>query len=150
MMAPGAQGTVDVLDGALPGDAGARVAARVAAIVMSKSSLGTVGFYTGAGGAGKAGRAGRWMMESRRDFLRTVGVLGAGTVACGVPDLLAQAPARSPGRIDVHHHVTPPKYLAELASRNLATPDMTGWSVARTLDDMDKAGVRTAIVSITS
>jgi len=89
-------------------------------------------------------------MEGRRDFLRTVGVLGAGTLACGVPDLLAQAPARSAGRIDVHHHVTPPKYLAELASRNLATPDMTAWSVTKTLDDMDKAGVATSVASVTS
>src|SRR5689334_21065266 len=89
-------------------------------------------------------------MESRRDFLRTVGVLGAGTLACRVPDLLAQTPARSAGRIDVHHHVTPPKYLAELASRNLATPDMTSWSVAKTLDDMDKAGVATSVASVTS
>jgi 6-methylsalicylate decarboxylase len=89
-------------------------------------------------------------MENRRDFLRTVGVLGAGTIAGGVPDLLAQTATRSAGRIDVHHHVTPPKYLAELASRNLATPDMTAWSVAKTLDDMDNAGVATSVASVTS
>jgi 6-methylsalicylate decarboxylase len=86
----------------------------------------------------------------RRDFLTAVGVLGAGTIVGGLPDALAQTASRAGGRIDVHHHVTPPKYLAELASRNLATPDMTAWSVARTLDDMDKAGVATSIVSITS
>jgi len=44
MIAPGVHGSVDVLDGALPGDPGDRVAARVAAIVKSKSSLGTLGF----------------------------------------------------------------------------------------------------------
>jgi len=85
----------------------------------------------------------------RRDFLTAVGMLGAGAIAGGLPDGLAQTSSTA-GRIDVHHHVTPPKYLAELASRNLATPDMTAWSVARTLDDMDKAGVTTSIVSITS
>jgi predicted TIM-barrel fold metal-dependent hydrolase len=86
----------------------------------------------------------------RRDFLTAVGMLGAGTIVGELPDALAQAPSREPGRIDVHHHVTPPKYLAELASRNLATPDMTAWSVSRTLDDMEKAGVTTSVVSITS
>jgi predicted TIM-barrel fold metal-dependent hydrolase len=86
----------------------------------------------------------------RRDFLTTVGVLGAGAVVGGLPGAFAQTTSRAAGRIDVHHHVTPPKYLAELASRNLATPDMTAWSVARTLDDMDKAGVTTSVVSITS
>ena len=78
-------------------------------------------------------------METRRDFLKMLGVA-----------VLAQAPSRAAGRVDVHHHVTPPKYLAELASRNLATADMRAWSVARTLDDMDKAAVATSIVSITS
>ena len=89
-------------------------------------------------------------MESRREFLKDVGLLSAGAFAGGFADVLAQTPSKASGRIDVHHHVTPPKYLAELTSRNLATPDMTAWTVARTLDDMDKAGVRTAIVSITS
>lgn len=86
----------------------------------------------------------------RRDFLTTVGVLATGTIVGGLPDAFAQTTSRGAGRIDVHHHVTPPKYLAELASRKLATPDMTAWSVARTLDDMDKAGVTTSVVSVTS
>jgi len=89
----------------------------------------------------------------RRDFLRTVGALGAGALVSDLPIAFAQAPgttSRGAGRIDVHHHVSPPKYVADLASRNLATPDMTNWSVAKTLDDMDKAGVSTSIVSVTS
>ena len=89
------------------------------------------------------------MVETRRDFLRTV-VLGAGALASDLPSVFAQAPARGAGRIDVHHHVFPPKWVAELASRNLATPDMTSWSVARTLDDMDNAGVATSMLSVTT
>jgi len=87
----------------------------------------------------------------RRTFLRNVGVLGAGAMVSGLPSAFAQAArgGRS-GRIDVHHHVSPPRYVADLASRNLATPDMTSWSVAKTLDDMDKAGVSTSVVSVTT
>ena len=88
----------------------------------------------------------------RSELLQTIGVVG-GALVEGVPALLAQGTAtasRSAGRVDVHHHVTPPKYLSELASRNLSTPDMSAWSVAKTLEDMDKAGVATSIVSITS
>jgi 6-methylsalicylate decarboxylase len=88
-------------------------------------------------------------MDTRRDFLRTLGVLGAGSFMADFT-ASAQAPARAAGRIDVHHHVSPPKWVAELASKNLATADITGWSVAKTLDDMDKAGVATSIVSVTT
>jgi len=87
-------------------------------------------------------------MDTRRDFLKSVGMLGAGALFADVP-LSAQS-ARRAGRIDVHHHVTPPKYLAELASRNLATPDQRSWTVAKTLEDMDQAGVSTAVASITA
>ena len=89
------------------------------------------------------------MAENRRGFLKALGVAGTGLLVGDMPRAFAQAPARTAGRIDVHHHVFPPRYVAELASRNLATPDMTSWSVARTLDDMDKAGVATSILSVT-
>ncbi len=87
-------------------------------------------------------------MDTRRDFLKTLGVMGAGALVSGAR--AAAQPARAAGRIDVHHHVTPPKYLAELVSRNLATPDQRNWSVAKTLDDMDMAGVSTSVASITA
>jgi hypothetical protein len=41
MIAPGVHGSDPELDGALAGDPGLRVAARVAATVRSKSSVGT-------------------------------------------------------------------------------------------------------------
>ena len=89
------------------------------------------------------------MADNRRTFLKALGVAGTGMLVGDLPRAFAQAPARPAGRIDVHHHVFPPKYVAELASRNLAAPDMTNWSVAKTLDDMDKAGVATSILSVT-
>ena len=90
------------------------------------------------------------MAENRRDFLKVLGVAGAGALVGRMPHAFAQAPTLGAGRVDVHHHVFPPRYVAELASRNLATADMTSWSVARTLDDMDKAGVSTSILSVTT
>jgi predicted TIM-barrel fold metal-dependent hydrolase len=87
------------------------------------------------------------MTGTRRDFfLRTC---GAGALIADSL-LFAQTPARPANRIDVHHHVSPPKWVAELSSKGLATGDITGWSVARTLDDMDKAGVATSVVSVTA
>ena len=53
-------------------------------------------------------------------------------------------------RIDTHHHLFSPGHLAELAKVNEAQPIVRNWSVARTLDDMDKAGVATAILSATT
>ncbi len=87
------------------------------------------------------------MADTRRDFLTTLGLAGLGALAVEWP-MVAQ-PA-GPRRIDVHHHVVPPTLLAALAERKLATPDMISWSVSRTLDDMDKAGVATAVASVTS
>jgi predicted TIM-barrel fold metal-dependent hydrolase len=88
-------------------------------------------------------------MDTRRDFLRALGIIGAGALVGDVPVSVLGA-GRAAGRIDVHHHVSPPKWIAELASKNLATGDITGWSVAKSLDDMDKAGVATSIVSVTT
>jgi 6-methylsalicylate decarboxylase len=55
-----------------------------------------------------------------------------------------------PHRIDVHHHLFPPSYVAALAGRRLAQPPALAWSPARALADMDRAGIATAITSITA
>jgi 6-methylsalicylate decarboxylase len=54
----------------------------------------------------------------------------------------------SPHRIDVHHHVSPPSFLARSAQAGFARGPMQSWTVAQSLDDMDKGGVATAIVSL--
>jgi predicted TIM-barrel fold metal-dependent hydrolase len=51
-------------------------------------------------------------------------------------------------RIDIHHHVAPPRYVEE--TRALQQPPMLAWSPQRSIDDMDQAGVATAITSITT
>jgi predicted TIM-barrel fold metal-dependent hydrolase len=52
--------------------------------------------------------------------------------------------------IDVHHHIAPPAYNQELIARGQNEPPLFRWSVQKSLDDMDKAGVATAITSITT
>jgi predicted TIM-barrel fold metal-dependent hydrolase len=63
-------------------------------------------------------------------------------------------PARADPRImDVHHHLMPPKYLEAARDAILQVsliPGVVDWTVARSLEDMDKNGVRTAIVSIST
>ena len=54
------------------------------------------------------------------------------------------------GRIDVHHHVAPPKWLAEVIGRDLLQPATRNWTAEKSLEDMDKGGVAAAVVSITN
>ena len=53
-------------------------------------------------------------------------------------------------RIDVHHHVAPPKWLDEVVGRDLLQPATRNWSVEKSIDDMDKGGVEAAAVSVTN
>jgi predicted TIM-barrel fold metal-dependent hydrolase len=56
--------------------------------------------------------------------------------------------AVKPYRIDVHHHVAPPKYIDEM--RALLQPPTLNWTPEKTLADMDEAGVAVSITSITT
>jgi 6-methylsalicylate decarboxylase len=99
----------------------------------------------------------------RRNFLAG-GLATLGLAAAATPTrVFAQAasPAASPTVapavapppktvIDVHHHIAPPAYVQELIARGQNEPPLFRWSVQKSLDDMDKAGVATAITSITT
>ena len=50
-----------------------------------------------------------------------------------------------PRRIDVHHHFTPPGYAD--VTEGAVRPAAAAWTVERTLDDMERGGVTTAIHS---
>jgi predicted TIM-barrel fold metal-dependent hydrolase len=54
----------------------------------------------------------------------------------------------TPHRIDVHHHIVSPGFVAEL--RSLLQPPTLNWTPQRSIEDMDKAGVATAITSVTT
>lgn len=55
-----------------------------------------------------------------------------------------------PHRIDVHHHIVPPSWLDALKKARLDTPPVNAWTPQRSIEDMDKAGIATAVTSPTT
>ncbi len=81
----------------------------------------------------------------RRGVLCGAAGLGAAVLAGG-----ARAQAPRPFRVDVHHHMYPPEYLAGLGRHLRVPPVMGAWTPEHSLDQMDRAGIRTAMLSITA
>jgi predicted TIM-barrel fold metal-dependent hydrolase len=78
---------------------------------------------------------------SRRNLLAG-GIAALGLGATAVRPARAQAsPAR---RIDVHHHYLAPAQRDALLKEHAGAPD---WSVQKSLEDMDRSGIATAVVS---
>jgi predicted TIM-barrel fold metal-dependent hydrolase len=73
---------------------------------------------------------------------------GAGAPAASTRSGTTTGAAAKPHRIDTHHHIAPPKFMEEM--RELLQPPTLAWSIERSLEDMDRAGVATAITSITT
>jgi len=98
--------------------------------------------------------------RSRRNFLGGLAAAGVGSFLGGKPS--GAQPAANPRRIDVHHHFTPPAYLEFLKAHNQAgggvrggrggglNAAVAGWKLDEDLDDMDRSGTATAILSITT
>ena len=87
---------------------------------------------------------------SRRGFLAG-GTAIAGAVAFGGLDLISKAHAQAkPHRIDVHHHVAPPVWVDALKKAGKSNPIIEGWTIEKSLADMEKAGIATAMVSPTT
>jgi 6-methylsalicylate decarboxylase len=95
---------------------------------------------------------------ARRQFFSKLSALGLS--ATGL-DALAQGIPVSPGtsiaasdtppyRIDMHHHFSPPQWIAEVKNRDLLQRANAQWTPARSIEDMDQAGVATALLSITN
>ena len=87
---------------------------------------------------------------NRRNLL-AAGAAAVGLGVSGVASLPAAAqtgPASAkPHRIDVHHHLIPPDYLAAVASTRIGS-QARPWSPEISLVEMDKHGIATAMVSI--
>jgi 6-methylsalicylate decarboxylase len=84
---------------------------------------------------------------NRRELLAGGAAIGAAAVVGFGTKVIAQP---KPHRIDVHHHVAPPTWLDAVKSRKMDNPPMANWSVQKSLDDMDKGGVATAVTSLTT
>jgi predicted TIM-barrel fold metal-dependent hydrolase len=86
---------------------------------------------------------------ARRNFL------AGGIAALGLAGAASSSPAQTPAdktlpdktRIDVHHHYVPP-VQGEVMATHRAGGRPPKWSPQLSLDDMDKAGVKTAVLSL--
>jgi predicted TIM-barrel fold metal-dependent hydrolase len=87
----------------------------------------------------------------RREFLRGLTATAAAALAAGVPSVTGLATsATSPRRIDVHHHFVPPLFEKLARERNLFNPALNGMSFRRSIDEMDRNDVASAVLSIPS
>ena len=83
----------------------------------------------------------------RRRLLGGLAACGAGALLPGCMSAVPSAMAGKPHRIDIHHHLMPPKYVAELP-KYVTRENPPPWSPAKSLDDMDKNGIATSITSL--
>ena len=79
---------------------------------------------------------------TRRGFLGALGALGV--AAAG-----ARAATDAPRIIDVHHHISPPSWVAALRRARLDSPAVNDWTPQRSIEVMDRGGVATAVTSPT-
>lgn len=99
-----------------------------------------------------AAAAGCGCTLSRRGFVGSMAAMAASAVSAP----LARAQTPTPRIVDTHHHFFPPAYLEPLAAWNEKaglpgqTPIQRAWTVARAIDDMDRNGVATAVLSIST
>ncbi len=83
---------------------------------------------------------------SRRQFV--AGAAAAGLAATGfAPKVFAQA---KPHRIDVHAHLVPPSWLNAMDVIGRKDVPLSNWSPQKMIEDMDKGGVATSILSPTT
>src|SRR5262245_27310771 len=85
---------------------------------------------------------------SRRSFITGAAGLAAGTVLAGSKVLSQGAGGGTAAqRIDAHSHFTSPGWFKELEAANLVPAARKGWTPARSIEFMDKAGTQTALIS---
>ena len=92
--------------------------------------------------------------STRRGFVQALGAMGA-LGAAGIAGCTSATMVAKPDLIDTHHHFYPPEYQKawldwEDERKIPHFPQQVGWSVQKALADMDKGGVKTAILSLAS
>ena len=98
---------------------------------------------------GKTGRSNTGTL-SRRDLLYGIAAMGASAIMpeFGPAAQTESAAAARPFRIDIHHHFTVPKLLVESAAKGVTQTGLQNWTPQKSIDEMDKGGVATSIISI--
>lgn len=94
---------------------------------------------------------------SRRQFLAAVAMSATGTLLASRRSFAQSATPSSkpePYRIDVHHHIVPPQYIAEehvrkwLMTQTVNRQTILEWTPEKAIEEMDKDGIATAVSSI--
>lgn len=96
----------------------------------------------------EAGRPQGAFCFGRRQFMAGLGVLGAALLPDSILRGQQQAGgAERPFRIDVHNHFSAPGFIAAIRARKTNQLPLEQWTPAKAIEDMDKSGVATSIVS---
>src|SRR5579875_1440090 len=100
--------------------------------------------------ASKALRAGAWpQAQQARKKAPPPDATAAPVSSMTAPATGGTAMAASQAaRIDIHHHFFAPEYLAAMGSGMANRPEVKGWSLERTFEEMDKNGVAAAMLSL--
>ena len=85
----------------------------------------------------------------RRGFMLGAGALALMTAA-GSSRVTAQTAEAKPFRVDVHHHLSPPTYVTASNDGRFGDALMKNWTIEKSLADMDKAGIATSMLSVTT
>jgi predicted TIM-barrel fold metal-dependent hydrolase len=88
----------------------------------------------------------------RRDVLAGLGLAAAGSALTGAgliqPALGAAANIAKTGRIDVHNHIVPPFFAPLMKANGMWQKDVEDWNPQYAIENFDKYGTATAMVSI--
>jgi 6-methylsalicylate decarboxylase len=83
----------------------------------------------------------------RREFLAGLAAIGASALVRDVVTAAQTRPAAAPFRIDVHNHGNSPGFIAAIKAHNTGQTPLMNWTPAKALEDMDRDGVATVIMS---
>ena len=90
---------------------------------------------------------------TRRGFLSsliatstTVGLSGTLAGCQTVENIFGSAPAVKSSRIDIHHHMVPPSYAADMKRMGLG--GVPRWTPQMSIDDMDKNDIATSVLAL--
>lgn len=89
---------------------------------------------------------------TRRGFLQAIGALGAASL---LPSCSTVGQSAASGLIDTHHHFYAPEYQKawldwEVQRKLPHFPSQVAWTRERSIEEMDKGGVRTSVLSLAS
>jgi predicted TIM-barrel fold metal-dependent hydrolase len=90
--------------------------------------------------------------SNRRSFLTTaLASIGlAATARLSSSALFAQEVAARANRIDLHHHFSPPAWIAEVSGRPMLNQANPNWLPEHSIEDMDRGDCAAAVISITN